>query len=372
MSSKRRRAPVRSAAWGVPLLALVLLAAGCASVDKPDGWAPPEIAEDTLYLSVDSGKITAVDPDSYATKWEFPDGEQSCGNESPKERDLDGIYSAPIVADGKVYLGAWDKNVYGIDAATGECLWSFETDDRIIGRVALDDAGLYVASTDGTLYVLDPETGEETAHKDVGDVWSSPVIVDGVLYVGTMGGKLTAFDPATLAEKWDASFSVSSALLTDPTPVNGSVLVGGIGQELYAVDAETGDEQWSVSGSNWFWGRPVVEDGTVYATNLDGSVIAIDLATGDRLWKFATETPVRAGAVVAGGFVIAVDDQGHVYGIDPETGQLAWNGPTEIDKSVLADPYLLADGSVMIISKGGDVFTVDPADGRLTTIRIEG
>jgi hypothetical protein len=37
---------------------------------------------------------------------------------------------------------------------------------------------------------------------------------------------------------------------------------------------------------------------------------------------------------------------------------------------VLADPYVLADGSVMIVTTGGDTFTVSPDDGRLTTVDI--
>jgi len=47
-----------------------------------------------------------------------------------------------------------------------------------------------------------------------------------------------------------------------------------------------------------------------------------------------------------------------------------WNGPTEIDKKVLADPYVLANGSVIIVTTGGDTFTVSPEDGRLTTVDI--
>ncbi|MCH7810774.1 MAG: PQQ-binding-like beta-propeller repeat protein, partial [Chloroflexi bacterium] len=282
-----------------------------------------------------------------------------------------GIYAAPVVNEGIAYIGAWDGNVYALDAATGSCLWDFETDDPIIGGLVLASGKLFAASTDGNLYALDPLTGDALDRVHAGDVWSRPALANGVLYVASVDGDLRAFDTETLAEVWDEPFSVSAGLLTDPLLINGTIVVGGLGQKLYGVDAATGDERWSFDGaSNWYWGRPLADGDTVYATNLDSRVFAIDAATGERRWQFDALDPIRGGVVVAGGVVIAADKSGNVYGIDPESGIQVWIGPTEIDKKVLADPYVLADGSVMIVTTGGDTFTVSPEDGRLTTVDI--
>ncbi len=350
----------------------MLLLAACAGFNNPDGWAPPEVAEDTLYVSLDGGELSAVDPDTFDVIWEFPaSDEETCGNEEPQKRDLRGIYAAPVVSKGVVYFGAWDGNVYALDAATGNCLWDFETDAPIIGGLVLTNGRLFTASTDGNLYALDPATGNEEKSAHAGDVWSRPALADNILYVADVNGKLRAFDTDTLEEVWDEPFSVSAGFLTDPLLLNGTIVVGGLGQKLYGVDATTGNEQWSFDGAkNWFWGRPLADGDTVYATNLDSRVFAIDAATGERLWQFAALAPIRGGVVVAGGVVIAADNKGNVYGIDPQSGNQVWNGPTEIDKKVLADPYVLANGSVMIVTTGGDTFTVSPEDGRLTTVDI--
>jgi len=364
---------VRTLAYFLPLLLVALLAAGCVGFNNPDGWASAEVSGDVLYLTLDRGELTAVDAASYDVIWQFPEAdEQACGEEDPELRELEGIYAAPVIAGGAVYFGAWDGNVYALDEATGDCTWDFETNDPIIGGLTLMEDRLYAASTDGNLYVIDPETGAEIARAHAGDVWSRPAVADGVLYVGNVGGDLRAFDPETLDQVWDAPFSVPSGLLTDPQPLDGSVIVGGLGEKLFAIDAETGDELWAFEAGNWFWGRPVVEAGAVYATNLDSRVYAVDIETGSGIWDFGTEAPMRAGPVLAGDVVIAVDNSGNVYGLDPLTGDLIWNVPTEIDKTVHADPYVLPDGNVMIVTRGGDVFTVAPEDGRLTTIRIQG
>ena len=350
----------------------MLFLAACAGFNNPDGWASPEVAEDTLYLSLDGGELSAVDPETFDVLWKFPaSDEEVCGNEEPQKRDLKGIYAAPVVNKGVVYFGAWDGNVYALDAVTGNCLWDFETAAPIIGGLVLANGRLFAPSTDGNLYALDPATGSEEGRAHAGDVWSRPALADGVLYVADVDGKLRAFDTETLEETWDEPFSVSAGLLTDPVLLNGTIVVGGIGQKLYGVDAATGDERWSFGGAtNWFWGRPLADGDTVYATNLDSRIFAIDAATGKRLWQFNALAPIRAGAVVAAGVVIAVDNKGNVYGIDPQSGNQVWNGPTEIDKKVLADPYVLADGSVMIVTTGGDTFTVSPEDGRLTPVDI--
>ncbi len=328
------------------------------------------MAEDTLYVTLDGGELSAVDPETFDVRWEFPaEDEVACGNEEPKKRDLRGIYAAPVVSEGTVYFGAWDGNVYALEAASGDCLWDFETNDPIIGGLALAGGRLFAASTDGTVYGIDPATGEETGRAPGGDVWTRPELIGDKIFVADVGGTMHAFDVATLEEEW--KFKVNAGFLTDPVALNGTLVAGGIGERLYGVDAATGEELWSFGGgTNWFWGRPLADGDAVYATNLDSRVFAIDAATGERLWQFDAAAPIRAGAVIAAGVLIAVDKDGDVYGLDPQSGAEVWNGPTEIDKEVLADPYVLADGSVLIVTTGGDTFTVSPEDGRLTTVDI--
>lgn len=64
------------------------------------------------------------------------------------------VRSSPAVANGVVYVGSEDDNVYALKATTGAKLWSYRTG---------------------------------------GDVLSSPVVVNGVLYVGTDDRKVYAF-----------------------------------------------------------------------------------------------------------------------------------------------------------------------------------
>lgn len=365
---------MRSLAWTLPLLAVLLLAAGCARIAKPDGWAAPTEADNQLYLSVDSGKLTAVEADTFNEVWVFPQAkQQECGDTGPVERDLKGLYAKPVVADGVVYFGAWDGFVYALAADSGECLWDFETNDRIIAGVVLNSNRLYVPSTDGNLYVLNAETGEEVDHTHIGDVWSTPALADGTLYLGTMEGHLRALNAATLEDAWDSTFDASAGLLTDPTPVNGDIIVGGIGETLYAVDAATGEQKWEFGdASNWYWGEPLVDEaaGVIYATNLDNGIYAINAETGEPIWEFKGGALFRGGAVMAGNTIFAVDDDGLAWALDAANGELVWNEPIPLEESTFATPLVLDPNNVLVVARNGDVFTIDIEADRLTTVSI--
>jgi eukaryotic-like serine/threonine-protein kinase len=349
----------------------LLLAAGCASVASPEGWSPPTLDEESnlLFVSLDGGEISAfsADGDTFTEVWTFPeDDEFACGAEDPETRDIEGIYGEPAIGEELVYIGAYDSHVYALSKEDGNCEWSFDTGDPIVGGLILGGAGLYIPSTDGFLYLVDPETGEEINRFDTGQIWATPLLTEnGEIYVTTMEGRLWKLDADDFTPLWDAPFEVSAGLLTSPVLAGDSVIAGGIGNKLYSVDAESGEEQWSAKADNWFWGTPALDDNRVYAPNMDGSVYAFDLETGDEAWSFDTESSIRAGALLSGDVLVVANTIGDAFGLDPETGEDVW-GPTELEETVHADPRQVGD-TVLIVSRSGNVFSIDE-DGRATEV----
>lgn len=361
---------IRRLHFAIPLLALLALSAGCASVAKPEGWATPELADDTLYVSLSDGKMSAVDPETYERAWDFPDDDSfACGDGDEEDHDLRGIYGKPAVGDDLVYMGAYDSKVYAVDKEDGSCQWLFDTEDWIVGGLVLADEQLYVPSTDGYLYVLDPATGDEIDRRMVGDVWSAPLLTEeGDLYVGTMDGQLWKFTTGgdQLEEAWDKPFKINTGILTNPVLAAGdTVVIGGIGEKLYGIDAASGEEKWSFAGDNWFWGEPAVDGSTIYATSLGKQVYAIDATSGDEMWSHETESPIRGGAVAAVGTVVAVDDSGIVNLLDAETGDLVQS--VELDRSVYATP-LAVENAVLVLTRSGKVFSIDLETARVTEV----
>jgi outer membrane protein assembly factor BamB len=62
------------------------------------------------------------------------------------------IDSSPAVANGVIYVGSWDGNVYAFDAASGAKLWTGAIGDVVISSPAVANGMVYVGSWDGNLH----------------------------------------------------------------------------------------------------------------------------------------------------------------------------------------------------------------------------
>jgi outer membrane protein assembly factor BamB len=63
------------------------------------------------------------------------------------------------VANGVVYVGAVDHNVYALNATTGAKLWSYTTGNDVYSSPAVANGVVYVGSEDGNVYALNASTG---------------------------------------------------------------------------------------------------------------------------------------------------------------------------------------------------------------------
>ena len=63
------------------------------------------------------------------------------------------------MANGVVYIGSFDHNVYALNASTGALLWSYATGDVVTSSPAVANGVVYVGSQDNNLYALNASTG---------------------------------------------------------------------------------------------------------------------------------------------------------------------------------------------------------------------
>ena len=112
----------------------------------------------------------------------------------------------PVIADGCMYVGSNNGWVFAANADTGEKVWATHVSEEggINSSVTVQDGQVYAAvARVGSPFVtaLDQKTGrvlwKTTLDKQPGsDVYSSPVIVDGVLMEGVSGGSAELGDEA--------------------------------------------------------------------------------------------------------------------------------------------------------------------------------
>jgi outer membrane protein assembly factor BamB len=73
------------------------------------------------------------------------------------------VISSPAVANGVVYVGSWDDNVYALNARAGAKLWSYRANSEVWSPPAVANGMVYVGSAypDDSLYALNASTGAE-------------------------------------------------------------------------------------------------------------------------------------------------------------------------------------------------------------------
>jgi outer membrane protein assembly factor BamB len=64
------------------------------------------------------------------------------------------VYSSPAVANGVVYVGSWDYNIYALNARTGALLWKYTTGNQVNSSPAVANGVVYVGSSDYNVYAL--------------------------------------------------------------------------------------------------------------------------------------------------------------------------------------------------------------------------
>jgi eukaryotic-like serine/threonine-protein kinase len=302
----------------------------------------PTVADGTVYVGSDDNNVYALDAETGDEQWRFETG-------------LSIEYSSPAVANGTVYVGSWDGNVYALDAESGDELWRFEVIDLARSSPAVADGTVYTGSFDGTVYALDAETGEELWRFQTGDrMSSSPAVVDGTIYVGSFDNNVYALDAETGEELW--RFQTGFWIESSPAVANGIVYIGSDDNHAYALDAETGEELWRFETDDVVTSSPAVADGTVYVGSHDDNVYALDAESGDELWRFQTGASVLSSPAVADGTVYVGSLDDNIYALDAESGDVLWRFQT--GGWIFSSPAV-ADGTVYLGSFDNNVYALE-------------
>ena len=195
--------------------------------------------------------------------------------------------------------------------------WSFATGGAIVSSPLVVGGVVYVGSADGNLYAVEAASGKLRWKYDAhGDVNSSPAVSGDTVFIVSLDGKLYAVDAATGKQKWsfasrgERRFTAAGLFgarpsaevmpdpwdfyLSSPTAANGAVYFGSGDGSVYAVDASTGALRWSYKTGDVVHGSPAVSDGIVYVGSWDTYFYALNAATGALEWKFKTGEDPKA------------------------------------------------------------------------------
>ena len=281
-----------------------------------------------------------------------------------------GMESNPIAVDGVLYTSGTTGRVYAINAVTGAELWKFDPQsdgqvnrytccDEVNRGIAVWEGMVYVGSLDGRLFALDARTGDVKWQQDTfifkDRAYTSsgaPQIAGNVVVLGNAGadydarGYVSAYDLKTGEFKW-RFFTVPG----DPKK--------GFEHPELELAASTWDpnSRWDVGGG-----------GTVWNTmTYDPELNLLYIGTGNSaLFNWHERSP-------GGGDNLFLAS---IIAINPDTGRMKWyyqQVPRESWDFTATQPFILSDMEfngivhkvIMQAPKAGFFYILDRNDGKL-------
>src|SRR6266404_4487034 len=208
-----------------------------------------------------------------------------------------------------------------------------------------------------------------------GQILSSPVVADGVVYFGSNDHFLYAVDLASGAQKW--KFETGSRIPSTPAVANGLLFFLSCDSNFYALDAATGALKWKFKTGDVVHASPAISGGTLFVGSWDTFFYALDAATGAQKWRFKTgedheifnQTGIQASPALADGTVYFGCRDSNFYALDVNSGKQKWvfsnNGSWVIGSAAIQDGkvyFATSDTGLVraLDAKSGEpLFTID-------------
>jgi len=103
------------------------------------------------------------------------------------------LFASPALAGGLAYVAGWDGKLTAIDLATRKPVWTWQTDAsrQHLAEFSKPDGSMRLRP-EGSDPFYDELVTAVTRSFSMGSLLSSPVVVDGTLYIGSADGDLYA------------------------------------------------------------------------------------------------------------------------------------------------------------------------------------
>lgn len=183
---------------------------------------PIAIDESNIYLTRHNSPLIAVSLDSGEVAWEYDQGERYT---APEMRSA-------ITTGERVFAGDESGTLYALAPGDGTAQWSVDLGGRISVNAVYREQ-LLVQSTNSrreetTLVALDPTSGEEQWRFEHDEHYLGlPSLLDGAIYVADSGGTIYRLDPGTGDQ------------LQSYQPTNAGILLTHGPEQLYYLDDGT-------------------------------------------------------------------------------------------------------------------------------------
>ena len=311
------------------------------------------LSDSTAYVTDYKGYLSAIDPEKGNVKW--------------SRKTAVKVKSGPVYDDGVLYLGTRDAELVALSADKAEELWRTSLSSEVLALPTVMDDKVIVRMSDGRVTAVSKVDGRHVWSYQRRQPLltlrgvSRPVVDGGQVLVGMDDGHMLSLAEDTGQVVWDKAVAVPRGttelqrivdLDADPVIDQGVIFVASYSGKLSALALDSGQPLWSrdlsihtgiaIAGS-----RIIVVDDKDY-------IWAIDRRTGASYWKQdMLHARLLGTPIVVGDHVLVADLEGYVHAFDIKDGHLS--DRKQIDEGGIVSMRVISDQRFIVLGNSGEV-----------------
>ncbi len=290
----------------------------------------PTIGDGLVYIGAYDNNVYALNAKDGTFVWKYAtDG---------------GIASTPFFYKDRVIFGSEDRLIYAVTSHRGKILWTCPTEGKVRSSVQVDFEHAFVGSDDNRLYAINAQTGRMIwRFESGGAIRSTPAIDMEMVFAGSEDGHMYAVNMQTGKMKW--KFRTNRGIISSPSIFDDLLMFGSSDWTFYAVNKNTGWSMWRNRTNQAIISSPTIKDGIVYFGSVDGNLYALDANSGRNIWKYKAGSHIVSKPAVSDNAVFFGTNNGEVISLHLKSGKERWRFQT--GGAVPSSP-ILGDGMVYI------------------------
>ena len=273
----------------------------------------PRIHDGVLYAGAYDYNLYALNAQSGELLWKYPTDA--------------GICSSPAVWADHVFFGSEDHVFYSVRTDNGRIAWSHPTKDRIRSSPRIMFDHVFFGADDGNFYGLNARNGREIwTFQATGPIRSTACTFEDMVFFSCGDGNIYALDMQTGRVRW--RFRTNRQVISSPVMYENLIIVGSHDWGVYALDAQSGFNVWRRRANQAIVATPTIFEDRVYIGSVDKTLYCLDAHSGRIIWKYAADDQITSSAAVTEEAVYFGCIDHNLYKLDRKHGELVWRFQT--------------------------------------------
>jgi serine/threonine protein kinase len=274
---------------------------------------------------------------------------------NPSER----FTSAEVMKDALMTVarktGALSKITTAISpkASSIKPLWIFQCEDEVRGSPVLHQGVLFIGCYDNNLYALNAADGKfQWKYAADGGIVSRPVVYEENIYFGSEDHRLHVVSTHYGKVVW--TYYTEGKIRSSPRIADGHIFFGSDDQALHAVNLSSSRASWKFVTDDPIHSTPFIANELVYVGTEGGTLFAIDYR-GEMKWRFQAKRAVTSSPIANKQALYFSSVDSTLYALEAKNGFVIWRfrmGKGSISSPALAEDFIFlgaADGFIYCV-----------------------